>query len=59
MGLARCYCPNQIQPTMDLEVDQRDSGTESKLATRQWASDMFFRLVLAMLVPPALALLAE
>lgn len=44
---------------MDLEVDQRDSGTESKLATRQWASDMFFRLVLAMLVPPALALLAE
>lgn len=44
---------------MDLEVDQRDGGTESKLATRQWASDMFFRLVLVMLVPPALALLGR
>lgn len=44
---------------MDLEVDQRDSGTESKLATRQWTSDMFFRLVLAMLVPPAPALLGR
>lgn len=58
-GSGTLLCPNQIQPTMDLEVDQRDSGSEGKWPL-PWPLPsrlvMFFRLAL-LVVPPALALL--